>query len=131
MGAAGPLTGRAGAWFRGPVIEPIAQLLDRLEREAYVADPAIATALHLAQVLEKPLLVEGPAGVGKTEIAKALASILATDLIRLQCYEGLDAASALYEWNYARQLLHIRLHEKNAAHATEAEIFSEPFLLKR
>jgi MoxR-like ATPase len=126
------LTGRAGAWFDPrPVIEPVASILEQLSREAYVADPAIATALHLAQVLEKPLLVEGPAGVGKTEIAKALSAILQTDLIRLQCYEGLDAASALYEWNYARQLLHIRLHEKNASHATEAEIFSEPFLLKR
>jgi MoxR-like ATPase len=120
------------AWFDpAPVIAPVAEILEQLSRQAYVADPAIATSLHLAQVLEKPLLVEGPAGVGKTEVAKALAAILSADLIRLQCYEGLDAASALYEWNYARQLLHIRLHEKNASHATEAEIFSEPFLLKR
>jgi MoxR-like ATPase len=123
---------RTAAWFDpAPVIAPVADILEQLSRQAYVADPAIATSLHLAQVLEKPLLVEGPAGVGKTEVAKALSAILSTDLIRLQCYEGLDAASALYEWNYARQLLHIRLHEKNASHATEAEIFSEPFLLKR
>src|SRR4051794_32027530 len=81
------------------VIEPVSQLLARLEREAYVADPAIATALHLAQVLQKPLLIEGPSGVGKTEIAKVLAGVLGAELIRLQCYEGLDAASALYEWN--------------------------------
>jgi MoxR-like ATPase len=111
----------------------IAQLLERLEREAYIADPAIATSLHLAMALEKPLLVEGPAGVGKTEIAKVLARMLDTDLVRLQCYEGLDAASALYEWNYARQLLHIRLQEKEhlAPAQAEAQIFSEPFLLKR
>ena len=111
----------------------IPQLLERLEREAYVADPAIATSLQLAMLLEKPLLIEGPAGVGKTEIAKVLARMLQTDLIRLQCYEGLDASTALYEWNYAKQLLHIRLQEKEGRSAAEAEaqIFSEPFLLKR
>ncbi len=113
--------------------EGIPQLLARLEREAYVADPAIATSVHLAMILEKPLLIEGPAGVGKTEIAKVLASMLQTELIRLQCYEGLDASTALYEWNYAKQLLHIRLQEKEGKSAAEAEaqIFSEPFLLKR
>ena len=111
----------------------IPEILERLEREAYVADPAIATSLHLAMLLEKPLLIEGPAGVGKTEIAKVLARMLQTDLIRLQCYEGLDASTALYEWNYAKQLLHIRLQEKEGRSAAEAEaqIFSEPFLLKR
>jgi len=115
-------------------LDRIAQLLDQLDREAYVADPAIATSLHLALELRKPLLVEGHAGVGKTEIAKVLARLLGTDLIRLQCYEGLDASTALYEWNYARQLLHIRLQErdgKGGAEAEEARIFSEPFLLKR
>ncbi|HUZ49602.1 MAG TPA: MoxR family ATPase [Candidatus Dormibacteraeota bacterium] len=83
--------------------------------------------------LEKPLLLEGPAGVGKTESAKVLADVLGTRLIRLQCYEGLDAASALYEWNYPKQLLRIRLTEHDAADtlAREAEIFSEAFLLKR
>jgi len=113
-------------------VDRIAQLLEQLDREAYVADPAIATSLHLALELHKPLLIEGHAGVGKTEIAKVLARLLATDLIRLQCYEGLDANTALYEWNYARQLLHIRLQERDG-HAAEAEakIFSEPFLLKR
>ena len=113
-------------------MDRIAQLLKQLDREAYVADPAIATSLHLALELHKPLLIEGHAGVGKTEIAKVLARLLATDLIRLQCYEGLDANTALYEWNYARQLLHIRLQERDG-HAAEAEakIFSEPFLLKR
>ena len=113
--------------------EGIPQLLQALESEEYVADPAIATSLYLAQQLEKPLLIEGHAGVGKTEIAKVLARLLGTELIRLQCYEGLDASTALYEWNYAKQLLHIRLQEKDGRSAKEAEahIFGEEFLLKR
>ena len=111
----------------------IPQLLQQLESEEYVADPAIATSLYLAQKLEKPLLIEGHAGVGKTEIAKVLARLLATDLIRLQCYEGLDASTALYEWNYAKQLLHIRMQERDgrSVAAAEAQIFSQEFLLKR
>ena len=111
----------------------IPELLDRLEREAYVADPAIATSLWLSMELKKPLLVEGHAGVGKTEIAKVLARMLDTELIRLQCYEGLDVSTALYEWNYPKQLLHIRLQERDGVTAAQAEaqIFGEPFLLKR
>lgn len=91
------------------------------------------TALHLVTVLNKPLLIEGPAGVGKTELAKVLAKSLNTRLIRLQCYEGLDVSSAMYEWNYAKQMLHIRLTEnsENSIQEREASIFSEPFLLKR
>src|SRR3954462_2876118 len=119
--------------FASSRVDRIAQLLEQLDREAYVADPAIATSLHLALELRKPLLIEGHAGVGKTEIAKVLARLMGTDLIRLQCYEGLDASTALYEWNYARQLLHIRMQERDG-HATpdaEAQIFSEAFLLKR
>src|SRR6187455_2376771 len=83
--------------------------------------------------LRKPVLIEGQAGVGKTEIAKVLAGALDTDLIRLQCYEGLDATTALYEWNYAKQLLHLKLEESSSASEAEKEamIFSEPFLLKR
>src|SRR5207248_10168665 len=116
-----------------PVNDAIPRLLERLDREAYVADPAIATSLWLAMELKKPLLVEGHAGVGKTEIAKVLARLLETDLIRLQCYEGLDASTALYEWNYPKQLLHIRLQERDGRSVAEAEtqIFAEPFLLKR
>lgn len=104
-----------------------------LEEQIYIADAAIATALYLSMVLGKPLLIEGPAGVGKTEIAKALAKALQTRLIRLQCYEGLDATTALYEWNYPKQLLHLKLEESSPASETEKEamIFSEAFLLKR
>ncbi|HEX5083063.1 MAG TPA: MoxR family ATPase [Blastocatellia bacterium] len=98
-----------------------------------MTDASVATSLYLAMALGKPLLIEGPAGVGKTEIAKSLADALETKLVRLQCYEGLDAATAIYEWNYPKQLLRIKLQEQAAASAAEkeAEIFSEPFLLKR
>jgi MoxR-like ATPase len=104
-----------------------------LEEQIYIADSAIATALYLSMVLSKPLLIEGPAGVGKTEIAKALANALDTKLIRLQCYEGLDTTTALYEWNYPKQLLHLKLEESSTASEAEKEamIFSETFLLKR
>ncbi|HET9528348.1 MAG TPA: MoxR family ATPase [Pyrinomonadaceae bacterium] len=116
--------------------EEVQQIKRLLEEQVYVTDAAIATALYLSMALGKPLLVEGPAGVGKTEIAKVLAKALNTKLIRLQCYEGLDATTALYEWNYPRQLLHIKIEESSPlARSTEAEkeatIFSEAFLLKR
>lgn len=101
----------------------------RLAGTGYVADADLAMALHLAVHLGKPLLLEGPAGVGKTEIAKALAEIESARLIRLQCYEGLDAASAIYEWNYQRQLLAIRATEGESA--DEARLFTEDYLLKR
>ena len=104
-----------------------------LEEQDYVADPSILMSVYLAKTLHKPLLIEGPAGVGKTEIAKVMARALETDLIRLQCYEGLDANMALYEWNYQRQLLHIKLDERSEKTLEEKEssIFSETFLLKR
>jgi len=105
-----------------------------LADQGYIADAAISMSLHLARSLRKPLLVEGPAGVGKTEIAKVLASILGTDLIRLQCYEGFDTSTALYEWNYQPQLLQIRMEEEEKGRSLEqkeAHIFSEAFLLKR
>lgn len=113
--------------------EEVRKIKELLEQQAYVTDAAVATSLYLAMALGKPLLIEGPAGVGKTEIAKVLAGALGTQLIRLQCYEGLDATTALYEWNYPRQLLHIKLQEANSGSAAEKEalIFSEPFLLKR
>jgi MoxR-like ATPase len=99
----------------------------------YIADPAIATAVYLAREMQKPLLVEGDAGVGKTEIAKVLAQLLSTELIRLQCYEGLDTNTALYEWNYQRQLLRLRIAEREglAAGALEQLIFGREYLLER
>ena len=113
--------------------EEVRQIQQLLEQQIYIAGAEIATALYLSMTLGRPLLVEGPAGVGKTEIAKALANALGTKLIRLQCYEGLDASTALYEWNYPKQLLHLKLTESSSASATEKEaaIFSEAFLLKR
>jgi MoxR-like ATPase len=113
--------------------EEVQHIKRLLEEQVYVTDAAVATALYLSMTLGKPLLVEGPAGVGKTEIAKVLAKALNTKLIRLQCYEGLDATTALYEWNYPRQLLHIKLEESSQASEAEKEatIFSEAFLLKR
>jgi len=104
-----------------------------MEAADYVTDPAIATSVHLAMTLKKPLLIEGHAGVGKTEVAKVMARMLHTNLIRLQCYEGLDAAQALYEWNYPKQLLHIKLEESTTHTLSEKEatIFSEPFLIRR
>ena len=113
--------------------EEIKRIQALMEGAAYITDPAISTAVHLAMTLQKPLLVEGHAGVGKTEIAKVLARVLDTNLIRLQCYEGLDAGTALYEWNYPKQLLRIKLEERDSRSAAEkeADIFSAPFLLKR
>ena len=109
------------------------KILKMLEEQDYIADSEILMSIYLAKKLQKPLLVEGPAGVGKTEIAKVMAKSLKTDLIRLQCYEGLDANMALYEWNYQRQLLHIKLEEGGNKSLEEREnsIFSESFLLKR
>jgi MoxR-like ATPase len=113
--------------------DEVRRIQQLMEQESYIADPGIATSVYLAMVLGKPLLVEGPAGVGKTEIAKVLARALGADLIRLQCYEGLDAATALYEWNYPRQMLRIRLEEggERSVEEREASIFGEAFLLKR
>jgi MoxR-like ATPase/YHS domain-containing protein len=118
----------------GHAVTPeVQELHDALERCGYVADPAVATALFLATDLEKPLLIEGDAGVGKTETAKVLAAVLGAELIRLQCYEGLDAATALYEWNYPRQMLRVRLAEQEGASAarTEEAIFGREYLLER
>lgn len=111
----------------------ISRIQDLLTGQGYVADRTIATSVYLSIALHKPLLIEGAAGVGKTEVAKVMARAQGADLIRLQCYEGLDATTALYEWNYQKQLLHIRLLEGSDRPVAqrEAEIFSEAFLLKR
>ena len=100
-----------------------------LARASYLPDRGLATALYLSLKLEKPLLLEGEAGVGKTEAAKAIAQALGARLIRLQCYEGLDIAHAVYEWNYARQLLHIRAAQEGTV--DEAELFGPEFLIRR
>ena len=108
-------------------------LQERLAEQGYVATPDLAMALHLAMALGRPLLLEGAAGVGKTEVARALSAMLGAELIRLQCYEGLDAAQAIYEWNYQRQLLAIRAaaEDGESARAAEKRLFSEEFLLER
>src|SRR6266513_1354319 len=128
MGTAGP---------RG--IDDIADVEARLRERRYIGDRALATAIFLALKLDRPLFIEGEAGVGKTEAAKVMAEVLGARLIRLQCYEGIDLAHAVYEWNYPRQLLHIRLMgegggergDKTDWRAAEREIFSSEFLLRR
>ncbi|SNT13281.1 AAA family ATPase [Tropicimonas sediminicola] len=108
-------------------------LQEAFAAKGYVASPDLAMALHIAGSLGRPLLLEGAAGVGKTEVARTLASVLDTELIRLQCYEGLDAAQAIYEWNYQRQLLAIRASAEDGqtGRTVEQRIFSEEFLLER
>jgi len=115
-------------WF-----ESAAEAEKRLADAGYLADPATATTTYLAGALEKPLLVEGPAGVGKTELAKAIARATDSELIRLQCYEGLDEARALYEWNYKKQLLRIQASQGDDQTWSEThdDIFTEEFLLTR
>ncbi len=115
------------------MLETVDDVQAALATQQYVADPSLATAIFLGLKLPKPLLLEGEAGVGKTEVAKVLAAILDTDLIRLQCYEGLDVNHAVYEWNYPRQMLAIRAAEATheSREAAMAEIFSEDFLIKR
>jgi MoxR-like ATPase len=113
--------------------EEIKKIQELMESSDYVTDRAIATSVHLAMSLRKPLLIEGHAGVGKTEVAKVMSRVLGTRLIRLQCYEGLDANQTLYEWNYPKQILHIKLEEgtSHSLEQKEAAIFSEPFLIRR
>jgi len=107
------------------------EIAQALAASGYIADGELATAISLMQLLRRPLLLEGEAGVGKTEVAKALASVHATELIRLQCYEGLDQSAALYEWNYQRQLLSIQAHRGDNPDDVEHQIFSEKYLLER
>jgi len=102
-----------------------------MHERRYIAERGLATSLYLALKLGRPLFLEGEAGVGKTEVAKVLAALLDTELIRLQCYEGLDVHHAVYEWNYTRQMMHIRLLEARGDHASEAELFGPEFLLRR
>ena len=113
------------------LIPDVAALAGRLDAVGYIADEGLATALFFALRLPQPLLLEGEAGVGKTEAAKALAAVLDTPLIRLQCYDGIDAAEALYEWNYPRQLLRIRLAESSGESLSEEGLFSTEYLIAR
>jgi len=109
----------------------IDELQSAMRARRYIAERGLATSLYLALKLHRPLFLEGEAGVGKTEVAKILAALLDTELIRLQCYEGLDIHHAVYEWNYTRQMMHIRLLEAHGEKANEAELFGEEFLLRR
>jgi MoxR-like ATPase len=118
----------------GSLIASVDDVQQRLDAEGYVADRGLAVSVYLALTLRRPLFLEGEAGVGKTAVARVLASVLGTELIRLQCYEGLDVHHAVYEWDYARQLLELRLLE--AAHAVDRdrarqELFSEAYLIRR
>jgi MoxR-like ATPase len=115
------------------VNEEIRSTQAAMERCGYIAEPAIATAVYLAREMQKPLLVEGEAGVGKTEIAKVLARMLDTELVRLQCYEGLDTNTALYEWNYQKQLLRLKIAEREGRDPDRLEqlIFGREYLLER
>ena len=111
----------------------IEEIQEALRKQQYICDRSLATVVYLSITMGKPVLLEGEAGVGKTEIAKVLAEIMATKLIRLQCYEGLDANTALYEWNYPKQMLRIKLEEVSRGDrgAVETEIFTEEYLVKR
>ena len=114
-------------------VKDVDALIESFEQLGYVTDRALATSVYLAMKLHKPLLIEGHAGLGKTEVAKVLAAMLGTRLIRLQCYEGLDVGAAVYEWNYQKQLLAIKIQEKTEQTVEEKEkhIFSKEFLLER
>ena len=114
-------------------IKSTKEITELLQRQGYIADESISMSIHLSMLLKKPLLIEGPAGVGKTEIAKVMSRALNTDLIRLQCYEGLDANQAIYEWNYQKQLLYLKIHESSQISSKEKEetIFGDEFLLER
>jgi len=118
-----------------PTIKPrfasVDDVVERLARTGYLADKATATTVFLADRLGKPLLIEGPAGVGKTELARAVAQTSDSQLVRLQCYEGVDEARALYEWNHAKQILRIQAGESEAWDATRDDVFGEEFLLAR
>ncbi|WP_084258350.1 AAA family ATPase [Saccharomonospora iraqiensis] len=114
-----------------PVFRSVDDVVTRLAEAGYLASEAVATTVFLADTLGKPLLVEGPAGVGKTELARALSRATGSELVRLQCYEGIDESRALYEWNHAKQLLRITAAQGADWEATREDVFSEEFLLER
>src|SRR5712692_6763613 len=112
-------------------METVDDVRAALAEHEYLADEGLATAIFLAIRLQRPLLLEGEAGVGKTEVAKVLARWTGGELVRLQCYEGIDASQAVYEWDYSRQLLHLRAVEASHERVDEDELYSERFLVKR
>lgn len=120
-----------------PIFASVDDVIDRLATTGYLADKATATSVFLADRLAKPLLIEGPAGVGKTELSRAVAQVADAELVRLQCYEGIDEARALYEWNHAKQILRIQSATSGGSDSgtawadTKADVFSEEFLLQR
>ncbi|WP_216896389.1 AAA family ATPase [Nocardia alni] len=114
-----------------PIFTSVDEVIERLATTGYLADKATATSVFLADRLGKPLLIEGPAGVGKTELARAVAQVAGAELVRLQCYEGIDEARALYEWNHAKQILRIQASSENSWADTKSDVFSEEFLLSR
>ncbi|QBS46310.1 MoxR family ATPase [Nocardia sp. CS682] len=114
-----------------PIFSSVDDVIDQLATTGYLADKATATSVFLADRLGKPLLIEGPAGVGKTELARAVAQTSGAELVRLQCYEGVDEARALYEWNHAKQILRIQASSENDWEETKADVFTEEFLLSR
>ncbi len=113
------------------MVSTVDEVRDALATHEYLADEGLATAVFLALTLQRPLLLEGEAGVGKTELAKVLADWTGGELIRLQCYEGIDAGQAVFEWDYSRQLLHLRAAEASRAGVVEDELYSERFLVRR
>jgi MoxR-like ATPase len=128
----GPNVADANGFIDGPPrFESAADVEELLRSVAYLADQKISSVVHLAERLHKPVLIEGPAGTGKTELAKSVALMTGAELIRLQCYEGLDEAKALYEWDYRKQLLHIQMRSGESADELESDLFGERFLLTR
>jgi MoxR-like ATPase len=113
------------------MVSSVDEVRDALEQHGYLPDEGLATSIFLALSLERPLLLEGEAGVGKTEVAKVLARWTGGELVRLQCYEGIDASQAVYEWDYSRQLLHLRAVEAAGSEVVEDELYSERFLVRR
>src|ERR1700736_261715 len=113
------------------MVDSVDEVVGGLAAHEYLADEGLGTAVFLAMTLRRPLLLEGEAGVGKTEVAKVLARWTGGELVRLQCYEGIDASQAVYEWDYSRQLLHLRAVEASHREVDEDELYSERFLVKR
>lgn len=114
-----------------PIFASVDDVIERLAKTGYLSDKGTATSVFLADRLGKPLLIEGPAGVGKTELARAVSQVAGAELVRLQCYEGIDEARALYEWNHAKQILRIQASSENGWEDTKADVFSDEFLLSR